>query len=303
MSGDAPPPCLDTISTCDAPGGRPAAYLAVAGERLVSVSADGLLAVWDGVTVARSFPGAGLIVGLSAGDGLAVLVRGGNEIIVRSLDDGSLRARWSTAHAGDVVVDCAVAGPDRVVAAIEEHWGHPTDRVARLVEYRVSTPQQPPRALAQAQGVLPPWSRVAIYEPVHPDHERVPIGGGARERLVLPPGQLVSVDVPDGWLLLRAYDGTLVVRGPDGTCTTLRVGEFAYGPMRLTPHARHVLAWDPTGAVALIDVATGAECGRWERGRRELDAVRVVVPCRGDFAVLEKEGGVRWLRGPRPTTG
>ena len=300
MSGDAPLPCLDTISTCDAPGGRPAAYLAVAGERLVSVSADGLLATWNGSAVERSLPGGdGPIDGLSAGDGLALLVRGRNKIMVRSLDDGAPRARWSTAHAADVVVDCAVEGPDRVVAAIEEHWGHPTDRVARLLEYRVSAPQQPPRVLAQAQGVLPPWSLAAIYEPVHPGHERVRFDGGRRERLVLPPGQLVSVDVPDGWLLLRAYDGTLTVRGPDGTCTTLRVGQLAYGPMRLTPDARHLLTWDPTGTVALFDVATGAECGRWERGRRELDAVRAVVPCRGDFAVLEKEGGVRWLRGPR----
>ena len=292
-------PCLATLSTCEAPGGRPAAFLAVDGERLVSVSADGLLATWDGAAVTRTFAGEGPVEVFAAGHGIVALVRNGRELQVRGLDDGALRARWSSPYSSDVFVDCAIAAPDRVFAATEERGGHPTDRVARLMEYRVSAPKAPPRQLAAGQGVLPPWSLAATYEDAFPDHERVPLGGGARERLALPHGRIVSVDESDRWLVLRGNDNaTLTVRGPDGACAALRVPEFACGPVRLTPDARHLVAWDPTGTVALFEVATGAERGRWQRERRALDAVRAVVPCRGDFAVLEKEGQVRWLKGP-----
>ena len=287
---------LELQASSDAPGGKPAALLAVDGLRLVSASADGLLAVWSGTAVARTFAGDGPVAALAVGHGLAALVRDDRELQVRGLDDGAVRARWPTAYSNDVFVDVAIAGPDRVLAATEERGGHPTDRVARLLEFRLSAPSEPPRQLAQGQNVLPPWSLAATYEDAYPDHERVPLGGAARERLGLPRGRLVSVDDPQGWLVLRASDdGALIVRAPDGTRTTLRIPEFADGPLRLTPDARHVVAWDPTGIVALFAVATGAERGRWVRARRELGALRAVVPCGGMLAVLEKEGRVRWL--------
>ena len=286
---------LGLQASCDAPGGRPAAFLAVDGTRLVSVSADGLLAVWSGPAVARTFAGEGPVVALAAGHGLAAIVRADHELQVRGLDDGAVRARWPTTYSNDVFVCAAIAGPDRVLAETQERGGHPTDRVARLLEFRLSAPLAPPRQLALGQNVLPPWSLAATYEYAYPDHERVLLGGTAREKLGLPRGELVSVD-DLGWLILRTSDdGALIVRAPDGARTTLRIPEFASVPLRLTPDARHVVAWDTTGIVAIFDVATGAERGRWQRVRLELGGLRAVVACSGMLAVLEKEGRVRWL--------
>jgi hypothetical protein len=126
----------------------------------------------------------------------------------------------------------------------------------------------------------------------------VPFDGDARAALGLPGHHLVAIDRPAGWLVLRSNEGALTARAPDGTLTPLQAPGFEYGGLALTPDARHLVGWDPTGTVAVFEVATGAERGRWRSDRPTLQAVRAVTLCAGHVVVLEESGRVRWLRGP-----